>query len=277
VSQKKETEIPDLRIVPAESITLHEEVDDRRVAPLVEKLSRDGMLKNPPIVAPLPGTERYVVLDGANRTTALWKMEARHHLIQVVEYDDVELDTWGHLIVGISEQEFQTRRLEIGLYLTETKLEEAEKNLRNRSISAILCSPPGEVCVLGQGGNLAAEAADLRKLVSIYSGRSAIHRVKTGSLAELLPYYDNVAALIRFPRYTPADIITLAHDGNKLPTGITRHVIPRRALRVNLPISILMDNRSTAEKQHRLKEWIKDKLAKRQVRYYQESTFLFDE
>jgi hypothetical protein len=277
VSQQKEAELPDLRIVPAESITLHEEVDERRVKPLIEKLSRDGILKNPPIVAPLPGTGRYVVLDGANRTTALWKMEARHHLIQVVDHNEVELDTWGHLIVGITEQEFQNRRLEISLSLTETDLETAEADLLGRRVSAILCSPRGEICVLGHGGDLAAEAQDLRKLVSIYSGRSAIHRVKTSSLAELLPFYDNVAALIRFPRYTPTDIVTLANDGNKLPTGITRHVISRRALRVNLPISVLMDDRATAEKQQWLKEWIKDKLAKRQVRYYQESTFLFDE
>ena len=117
----------------------------------------------------------------------------------------------------------------------------------------------------------------MRKLVNIYSGRSAIHRVKAPSLAELLPYYDNVTALIHFPRYTPADIVTLANDGDKLPTGITRHVIPRRALRVNLPLDVLMGRQDTVEKQRWLANWIKEKLAIRQIRYYQESTFLFDE
>ncbi len=277
MSHHKETEVPDLRIVPAESITLHEEVDERRVTPLIERFKQDGFLKNPPIVAPLLDTNRFVVLDGANRTTALWKMKAPHHLVQVVDYEEVELDTWSHLIVGLTELEFQTRRLETGLCLAESNLETAQYDLLARRISAILCSPQGEVCALGRGGNLAAEAADLRKLVSIYSGRSAIHRVKATDLAELLPYYDNVTALIRFPRYTPADILNLAYDGNKLPTGITRHVISRRALRVNLPINVLTDQDSTEEKQRWLRQWIKEKLAKRQIRYYEEATFLFDE
>jgi hypothetical protein len=279
MSQPKETEIPNLRIVPAESIILHEEVDRRRVTPLVEKLSRDGILKNPPIVAPLADNRRYVVLDGANRTTALWEMKMPHHLVQVVRYDEVELDTWGHLIVGgLTEQEFESRRLERGLELTYTDLEIAHRQLQARQVSAILSSPAGEICTLGHGGDLQVEAADLRTLVSIYSGLSTIHRVNAPNLAELLPYYDDVVAMIHFPCYNPADILALANDGDKLPTGITRHIISRRALRVNLPISLLRDDEcTTVQKNEWLAVWIKEKLARRQIRYYQESTFLFDE
>lgn len=279
MSQPKEGEIPTLQIVPAESIVLHEEVDRRRVTPLVERLSHDGALKNPPIVAPLPDNHRYVVLDGANRTTALWEMKAPHHLVQVVSYDEVELATWGHLIVGgLTEQEFENRRLERRLELTYTDLAAAHRQLQARQVSAILSSPAGEICTLGHGGDLRAEASDLRTLVSIYSGLSTIHRVNAPSLAELLPYYDNVVAMIHFPCYTPADILSLATDGDKLPTGITRHVISRRALRVNLPISLLMDEECTTEQKSAwLAGWLKEKLARRQIRYYQESTFLFDE
>jgi hypothetical protein len=206
-------------------------------------------------------------------------MAAPHHLVQVVDYSEVDLDTWGHLIVGgLTEQEFETRRGERGLELTYTNLETAHRQLQTRQISAILSSPAGEICTLGHGGDLRAEAADLRTLVSIYSGLSTIHRVNAPSLAELLPYYDDVVAMIHFPCYTPADILTLANDGDKLPTGITRHVISRRALRVNLPISLLIDEAcTTRQKNEWLAAWIKEKLARRQLRYYQESTFLFDE
>jgi hypothetical protein len=70
----------------------------------------------------------------------------------------------------------------------------------------------------------------------------------------------------------------LASNGHKLPTGITRHVIPGRALRVNLPLSMLMDKESTTEgKNERLRVWASQKLARLEIRYYQESTFLFDE
>jgi hypothetical protein len=278
MSHQKHTEIPHLQLVPAQDIVLHEEVDSRRVKPLVNKFNQDGVLKNPPIVAPLPNSDRFVVLDGANRTTALWHMDAPHHLVQVVDYSEVELDTWGHLIVGgLTEKEFEARRKALGLDLIYTDPDTAQTNLAARRISAILNSPAAETCTLGHGAGLAAEAADLRRLVNIYSGLSAIHRVKATTLAELTPYYDNITALIQFPRYTPADILALADDGHKLPTGITRHIIPRRALRVNLPIEMLFNGQSTAEKNEWLKHWLKNKLAQRQIRYYQESTFLFDE
>jgi hypothetical protein len=37
------------------------------------------------------------------------------------------------------------------------------------------------------------------------------------------------------------------------------------------------EHRSTEQKNQWLRDWLKQKLAQREIRYYQESTFLFDE
>ena len=78
-------DIPQLLILPADFLVLHEEVEAQRVEPLVERVQVDGFLKNPPIAAPIDcplGCQgRHVILDGANRTTALWELEAPHHLV----------------------------------------------------------------------------------------------------------------------------------------------------------------------------------------------------
>ncbi len=79
--------MPDLRLLPAEDMVLHEHADEKRVVRLQTRLRTDGFLKNPPIVAPIPGTEKYVVLDGANRTSAVKRMGLPHILVQVVDYD----------------------------------------------------------------------------------------------------------------------------------------------------------------------------------------------
>ena len=276
------TDIPQLLILPAHALVLHEEVDARRVEPLIERLQTDAVLKNPPIAAPMDGSPgqqgRYVILDGANRTTALWKLEAAHHLIQAVDYQEVELDTWGHLITGIPRQVFNASLAKSGLELEATDRLDARERLARREIAASITYPDGNAFVVHGVGSLASETEALRRLASIYNGRSVIHRVKTDHLADLLAYYDDVTALIRFPGYTPNDILRLADDGHKLPTGITRHVIHGRALRVNLPLGILMEEqRSTEQKNEWLREWIKQKLARREIRYYQEATFLFDE
>jgi hypothetical protein len=275
-------DIPQLLILPAEALVLHEEVDARRVEPLVERLRTDGILKNPPIAAPVDGPPggqgRYVILDGANRTAALWKLGLPHHLIQAVDYREVDLDTWGHLVTGIPQAAFTESLARAGLDLEPTSREEARARLASRQIAASVTSPDGQVLAVPGGGSLAGESRALRRLTSVYDGRSVIHRVKTDRMADLLPYYDDVTALIRFPRYTPEDIMGLADDGHKLPAGITRHVIHGRALRVNLPLSLLMDaGQPTEAKNQWLRNWIKHKLACREIRYYQEATFLFDE
>jgi hypothetical protein len=278
---RHKTDIPELLIVPADALLLHEDVDVRRVEPLVERLQTDGLLKNPPIAAPIAAGgsagdgRRYVILDGANRTTALWKLGAPHHLVQIVDYGEVELDTWGHLVTGISPGAFTKSLAQTRLDLDVATPQSARERLARREIAASIANPKGDVFALPGG---ASETQVLHRLTSIYNGQSTIHRVNTDNLAELLPYHNGVAALIRFPRYTPDEILHLASNGHKLPTGITRHMIPGRALRVNLPLSMLMDQqRSTEQKNEWLRTWITYKLTGREIRYYQESTFLFDE
>jgi ParB-like chromosome segregation protein Spo0J len=78
-------DLPDLRVVSLQSLVLHERMDPRRAPPLVEALRADGVLRNPPIVHPVSQrSERFVVLDGANRTTAFELLGIAHILVQVV-------------------------------------------------------------------------------------------------------------------------------------------------------------------------------------------------
>ncbi|MGH2435514.1 MAG: ParB N-terminal domain-containing protein, partial [bacterium] len=62
--------LPDLRIIATEEVFVHEDHDPVRVDRLVASLRDDGVLRNPPVAAPLSGGG-YVVLDGANRAAAL--------------------------------------------------------------------------------------------------------------------------------------------------------------------------------------------------------------
>jgi hypothetical protein len=101
--------------------------------------------------------------------------------------------------------------------------------------------------------------------------------VKSDDIANLIPYYEDVVALLVFPCFEPDDILHLSANGAKLPAGITRHVIPQRALRVNIPLHILQEDRPLEEKNAWLHELIKTKLVNRQIRFYQEPTVLFDE
>src|SRR5215207_1963202 len=110
VPPSENTETPDLRIVPLASLVEHEFNDAQRTEPLAKRLEVEGLLKNPPIVAPLEDDDqdRFVVLDGANRTMALNQLGYPHALVQVVPYTNppVTLTTWHHLICGIAVEAY---------------------------------------------------------------------------------------------------------------------------------------------------------------------------
>jgi hypothetical protein len=295
-SQRQSSEhfdIPDLRLLPITSLVLHEHADEKRVERLENRLRSDGFLKNPPIVAPIPDTDRYVVLDGANRTTAVQKLGCPHLLAQVVDYKSsrVQLLTWHHLITGREPGIFleDIKRVP-GLMVQPAPLDMARAALDQRAILAYMVVPSGstspdsEVYTVDgipgtehHGPN--ASTILLNALVDTYKGdpRVAIHRVSSDDLEELAPYYDDISGLVVFPPYSPDDILALAQSGGKVPTGITRHIISHRALRVNAPLSLLCSDEPLEEKNAWWHEQVKRKLAANEIRLYEESTYLFDE
>lgn len=282
--------LPDLRLLPIDSLVLHEYADDKRVARLEERLRTDGFLKSPPIVAPIPGTNRYVVLDGANRTSAVKRIGCPHILVQVVDYasDQVQLTTWHHLITGRSPETFLREIKSVdSLLLAPTTIGDARKLLVEGAILSYIVTPPapGQVYTVTEpeqgttDEEPPAYTALLNAMVDTYKGdpEVTIHRVNTDNLAELMLLYEQISGLVVFPPYTPNDIVNLAKAGTVVPTGITRHIISHRALRVNVPMSLLCGDDAIEEKNEWWLEQIKRKLALNQIRHYQESTYLFDE
>ncbi len=281
--------LPDLRIVPLAAVVPHEQADPRRVERLSRRIAGDGLLKNPVIVTPIPDSDRYMVMDGANRTAALAQTGARDVLAQIVRYDEpgVELTTWHHLITGLDASALLAAIAalpDLTLYpITPISAREA---LAARQAVAYLVHPPhdakpAEVYLLTAPQlDARGETALLLQIVDLYKGKpeTAIHRVGSDRISDYLDHYANVSALIVFPPYQPAEILELARVGLRVPTGITRHIIPARALRVNVPLALLRDpERTPADKNAWWHDHVKAKLADNEIRYYQESTYLFDE
>lgn len=284
-------DMPDLRLVPVGSLILHEHADEKRVARLQARLSADATLKNPPVVAAIPGTDRFVVLDGANRTSAVQRIGCPHLLVQVVDYqsDRVQLLTWHHLVTGREPAIFLQEIAKIGgLVLQPVSLHAARAALEARAILAYIVIPEEDMtstvyAVDGMPGteHHGTYSANvlLNSMVDTYKGdpHVAIHRVSTDELDEVSSYYDDISGLVVFPSYSPDDILKLAEAGTKVPTGITRHIINPRALRVNMPLALLRSNQPLEEKNAWWHEQVKKKLAANEIRLYQEATYLFDE
>lgn len=271
-------DLPDLRVVRASSLALHEEADRRRTALLHHRLVVEQVVKNPPVVAPLGDGGRFVVLDGANRTSALLEIGVPDIVVQVVDYDQVSLTTWFHLVAGMTPEALMSAIRDVpGIILAPATLEDARAAWEARRALGYLVLPGGEVTSVAGAPDPVAGVGLLRGLVDTYAGRADIYRVQHDAIEQLAPYYSELAGLVVFPSFAPADILALAENAAKLPTGITRHLIPRRALRLDTELRFLWSDTTLLEKNRWLAEWTRHKLQASEIRYYQEATFLFDE
>lgn len=270
----------DLRIVPTEHLHLHEDVEPARVRRVTERIAADDLLKNPVIVAELDDYDHFVVLDGANRATALRALGVRDALVQVVDYGDpsVRLDTWYHLVADIPKEELFAAVGQVArLRLKDSDLAHARALLAVHQIIAYMVCKDGDVHQVLGPDDLPGRTRLLNAVTQTYKGTATIYRVQSDDINTLKGLYPNVAAVIAFPRFRPSDILEMTRTRSRLPTGITRHVIGRRALRLNLPLAFLREERPLDEKNRDFQALIADLLKAGRVRHYEESTYLFDE
>ena len=274
------TELPDLRMLPTESLLPHEDFDPRRVEKLSQRIEKEGHLKNPPIVAQIPDSDDFVILDGANRVMAFVALGVPHMVAQVVSYADpgVELDTWYHVVAGMQFDEFDEALTRItGLELQECTLEEARVSLKTNQAAAYIISENGVRRACSPEGQRLDDICLLKDIVAAYRGKADIYRASNDIWEIQKPFYPNITALVVFPRYSPADILQTVRNGDKVPSGITRHLIPHRALNINIPLEVLAANWDTERKRAWLEDWLMERMAANAIRYYAESTFSFDE
>jgi len=273
-------QLPILEILPLSLMVLHENHDRQRTLPLVDKLRAQGILRNPPVVMPLAdGTGRYMVLDGANRVTALEEMEFPHIVVQVVQHDDpnVQLETWNHVVWATQADELLARIREVaGL-----KLMPIERGSNKRDEMDCL---PVEIqladgqtyltCTTKEGLRLAAY---LHGIVDAYKDKSFLDRTMQTDVSYFKDVYSDLTALFIYPRFEVKFVLDLAGQGHVLPTGLTRFTVSPRALHLNYPLHELSSGKPLEYKMAYLHHWVQERIKNKNVRYYAEATFLYDE
>jgi hypothetical protein len=275
-------EIPRLEFLPIASLILHEWHDDQRTPPLIERIQSSGLFRNPPIVSPLPdGSGRYMVLDGANRFTALRQMGYRDILVQLVPPDDagVRLQNWNHVIWGLHPKDFLAAVQKLaGSNLVPMPDINTEPELIGGCGLALIQLADGRVYSLcAEEDDLLSRVSMLNDLVLSYISSAHLDRTSVRSVDLLAGIYPDLSGLVIFPHFDVPEVLDLAGAGYLLPAGLTRFTIAPRALHLNYPLSELSAEKPIAEKNTALQAWIQERISRKGVRYYAESTFLFDE
>lgn len=231
---------PKIEIIRVSDAILHEEVDSKRLVRIEEafKAHREVM-RHPVIVSRLPNN-KYVVLDGANRVTAFRNLGIPHIVAQIVDYkpSKVRLLTWNHLICDPKFTDIFPKR----------------------SISF-------------RRGQIAKMLAFAHK----YKGKFRLLRVMDNKFSTSRKQHKDATCLVVFPKFRPSDIIYFSLHNQKIPAGITRHIIEGRALGVNVPVRILRSKNPTAWKNKWLQTRLNELIDENRIRYYAESVYIFNE
>ncbi|MDZ7337428.1 MAG: hypothetical protein ONB30_02675 [candidate division KSB1 bacterium] len=269
--QLKIGELPRLAILPIDDILFHEEPDEERAELLVAKIERDGILRNPPIVADVNGAKRRILLDGANRITALRRLGFRHVLVQEIDLFDPGLvvSQWHHAVERLDRSYFARELAKIdGLAVGDGT---------NAEVIARLQFPDGTTLPLCANGDVFHIVHLLGAVTRLYHGSAYMDRVSYTNLDHLRRNYAEFSALVSFRTFTKTEIVELTTNNVKVPSGITRVLVPKRALFFNLPLGVLAGDKSTAELNQWLQEHLTEKIRSKSIRFYQEPTFIFDE
>ena len=267
-----------LRVVPMDKVMPHEHYDQKRVDRLAGRLEQDGVLGNPPVVVESEDG-RYIVLDGATRTTALKQLGYKHGIVQVISTEDgLGLHTWYHVICQIDVAVL----LELLQGLTNITMEETDMDRASDEMFEY-----GGLCYIQTVDNrvfLIYPAQGVNRLEALnqfteaYIEAGYVDRTLNSNIISLKNEYEDLAAVVIFPEYTVNQVMQATLSSGRLfPAGITRFIIPGRILRLNADLSVIKSELSLREKNRWLHQLLVEKQGKGGIRYYGEPVYLLDE
>ena len=277
--------MPNLQLVPMEKVRFHEHPEHSRTLRLVERVKKEQRLRNPPIVADMGGGD-FLLLDGANRVSAFRELGYSHIPVQVVDYGEerVQLKGWHHLLVNGRALKLR-QQLE---KLSDTTVKEVPHGrlthlLELRMVYGVLVDEKADCWGLfpekeGEEIYIRKRIEVMERVVASYEGKSKLERIKLADFS-LLPEVMNSVEhqLCLFPVLTKNELLQMAREGVMIPTGLTRHLIPGRALGINIDLGFLSATQDAAAKIGHFNKYIDDLEVKGKIRFYEESVFVMNE
>jgi len=255
--------MPVLRVVPLSAIRRHEEIDPLRVDRLSKRIGSEGIQVNPMMCLEASGGDM-VLLDGATRTESMKKIGLKHAVVQMVDPRSISLGTWHHVV-------------------RDAGPDDVLESIRGREDIqlAMGVGTPSVHSIEGVSYRVTTDTisdnAALGALVSGYVGKWTVSRSPDPRVEPVTARFPDWAVIVEFPTLTVDDVMDAAVSRDLLPAGVTRFVVPERALRLNMPLDVLDSERSVAEKQLALDRMLDKRARAGRIRRYEEPVFILDE
>jgi hypothetical protein len=264
----------ELRLIKFDEVLLHEECEDNRYKKLIERFVSEKVLYNPLIVGRYK--DRFILIDGANRFEALRQMGCRAILAQLVNYKSskVRLRSWYHFVYEMTMAELKEYLDKTGLTYKKWSVKKGIDKLNQAGV----ISKSGESICIKFSKDLAEMLKSLCALNKFYESEYSYIRIDSDTnirnVDDLSP---EDGLLFVYPNFTKEHIVKISKLPQKLPAGITRHLIPNRVLHIKLLIDTLITDQNLEHRNNELEKFIQYKIDTKKVRLYKEPILVFDE
>ena len=259
---------------------IHEEVIPDVVDKLAAKIEADGIFTNPIMV----DERSLVVLDGMHRVAAVQKMGYRFMPVCLIDYgnSNVVLSSWHRLLSeSPSLNDVPAIVEKLGLTVAQTSWDIAYSRVENRMAETAIFLR--ERCFAIHGANSdAKETYDLIKTIeNQFRLKACSITYDTAEGAKQQVYSGKAAAGLMTPTLSKEEVVQVALAGKVFPQKTTRHIVPARPMRADVPNEWLTGRISLEDANNRLVELLSSKkiqrLAGGQVldRRYEEELYIF--
>lgn len=275
-------QLPTLKMVRIASLGFHERPDSQRFHYLKRRMSLDGCLVNPPVVARDGENGSRLLIDGVNRIEALRQLGVPDVLVQEVDFadSDLTLSTWHHVVEGYGPAELIIEISKSAEVVPSEPLFTPEGDYVPQFLDKGACAvvlPDRRCYLVSSPKNLEERVGAVSHVVDVLKGGTTRDRVSYTNIVDLSRNYTNLSALVCYKSYSKTEVLEYSSRGRRFPSGVTRFSVPKRALSLCIPLSLLRDRDSLEGKQARVDTLIGNRIKQRKIRFYEEPTFYFDD
>lgn len=243
----------EISVANIDDLKLHEEIIDSLLEDLADSIKEDGEIKDPVIV----DRDTEAVLDGMHRVSAIEKLGYNKIPVCFVNYQDsrVKVGSWNRIFGNL-----QMKRL---LRLCEGQGFEIDECDPGK-ISEILSERRSELIFVSEDESYSL-SRDFKSVKEVYDSASEIEETLKAEGSE--PRYETERDIVEklrageiallIPPAKKKEVIDIALSSSVFPYKTTRHVIPTRPMRINLPLDLL--GRDLLEVDEELTNRLKDR------------------
>jgi hypothetical protein len=224
----------DISLIQIENLKPHEEVIPNAVHALAEEIRLQNEVRDPLIVDRCS----LVVLDGMHRHSSLKKLGCRFAPCCLLDYDDsqIKVGSW-YRAMAADDAERNIERVLKALHIDYSK----DGSVSSKDVVALTDTSSFQLSQTVDDVSKARLAVQIEKAMVQRGYEIRYIPDTTGNDLRT----NNVKLVIPVPKFTKAAIREIALTKHLLPHKVTRHVIPSRPMRLDIPLALLFEREST--------------------------------